>query len=110
MAIKINGMDIKDAVIKTEQFEMRILEFLPERIRLSITDISGEPFNFVPRFFEVAYPDRTVKVRANTGIVAVGARRTVQQNFQMEERLTIQLFDQMQLRYAGKRIADVSVE
>jgi hypothetical protein len=59
---------------------------------------------------EIAYPDRTVKVRPNTGIVTVGARRTVQQTLPMEERLTIQLFDRMELRYAGKKLADITVD
>ena len=32
MAVKVNGKDMKDAVIKTEQFEMRILELTPDRL------------------------------------------------------------------------------
>jgi hypothetical protein len=110
MPIKINGVDMKDAVIKTEQFEMRILEFTPERFRVSVTNISADPFNFVQRFLQIVYPDRTVNVRANSGIVAVAPRRTVEQTIQMEGRITIQLFDLIQLRYAGKKLADISVE
>ena len=30
MAVRINGKDMKDAVIKTDQFEMRFLELLPD--------------------------------------------------------------------------------
>jgi hypothetical protein len=49
-------------------------------------------------------------VQPNTGIVAVGFRRTIQQTLPMEQRLTIQLFDWMQLRYADKKLADITVE
>jgi len=30
MALRVNGKDIKDAIIKTDQFEMRILELTPD--------------------------------------------------------------------------------
>lgn len=110
MSIKINGVDMKDAVIKTEQFELRILEFTPERFRVSVTGTSDDPFNFVPRFLQIVYPDRTVDVRPETGVIAVRPGRTVEQTIRMEGRITIQLFDVMELRYAGKKLAEISVE
>jgi hypothetical protein len=64
MAITVNGKDIKDAVIKTEQFEMKILELLPDHIKVSIKETAGQPFNFVPRFVTLVYPEATVNAKS----------------------------------------------
>ena len=72
MALRINGKDMKDAVMKTDQFELRILDFVPDRMRINVKESSGHPFNFVPRFLEVVYPDKTIGVK-DTGIVGLGA-------------------------------------
>ena len=77
MAITVNGKDMKDAVIKTEQFEMRILELLPDHLKLSIKETAGQPFNFVPRFITLVYPEGPLNAK-DTGIVVVGAGRTIE--------------------------------
>jgi len=57
MALRVNGKDVKEAIIKTDQFEMRILELTPDHLKVTVKETSGHPFNFVPRFFEMIYPE-----------------------------------------------------
>ena len=109
MAILFNGKLMKDVVLKTDQFEMRILEFLPDRMRIQVKESSGHPFNFVPRFLEIAYPEKVIPVK-DAGIVALGAGKTVEQVVQFQERLRIESFLMMDLRYARRKLATISVE
>ncbi len=109
MAIRINGKDMKDAVLKSDQFEMRILELLPDHLRVSVKDIKGHPFNFVPRFLELVYPEKTLNAK-DTGIVAVGVGKTVEQVIQFQERIRIEPFFMIDLRYARKKLATITVE
>jgi hypothetical protein len=109
MAIRINGKDMKDAVIKADQFEMKILEFIPGHMKVSVKESTGHPFNFVPRFIEIVYPDKTIAAR-DSGIHAVGVGKTIEQVVEFQERLRIETFLMMELRYARKRIALISVE
>jgi hypothetical protein len=109
VAIRVNGKDIKDAVIKADQFEMRILELIPAHLKVNIKDITGHPFNFVPRFLEMVYPEKTIAAK-DTGIIAVAARTSVEQVIEFKERLQIEAFVMMELRYARKKLATISVE
>jgi len=108
VAILFNGKPMKDVVLKTDQFEMRILEFLPDRMRIQVKRV-GQPFNFAPRFLEIAYPEKVIPVK-DAGIVALGAGKTVEQVVQFQERLRIESFLMMDLRYARRKLATISVE
>jgi hypothetical protein len=109
VAIRVNGKDMKDAVIKADQFEMRILELIPDHLKVNVKDSTGHPFNFVPRFFEMVYPEKTIAAK-DTGIIAVGARANVEQVIEFKEKLRIEAFLMMDLRYARKKLATLSVE
>src|SRR5262245_2861431 len=109
MGIRVNGKEMKDAVIKTDQFEMRILDLVPDHMKVSVKDISGHPFNFVPRFLEMVYPDKSVPAK-DTGIIAVGAGKTIEQAIEFQQRLQIEPFITMDLRYARRKIAAIAVE
>ena len=109
MAVRVNGKDMKDAVLKTDQFEMRILELVPDHLRASVKDISGHPFNFVPRFLEMIFPEKSIGAR-DAGILSVGAGRTVEAVVQFQEKLRIETFVTMELRYARKKLASITVE
>jgi hypothetical protein len=109
MALRINGKDMKDAVMKTDQFEMRILEFYPDRMRISVKESSGHPFNWVPRFLEIVYPDRIIGVR-DTGIVGLGVGKSVEQVVEFQQKLRIEPFLMWDLRYAKKKLATIVVE
>src|SRR6267142_1340824 len=99
MALRVNGKDMKDAVIKADQFEMKILDLIPDRMRVSVTGIRGEAFNFVPRFLTMVYPDRTIEAK-DTGIIAVGVGKTIEPTIEFREKLRIETFLIMELRYA----------
>ena len=109
MAVRINGKDLKDAVMKTDQFELRILEFLPDHMKVNVKDISGHPFNFVPRFFEIVYPEKTVAAK-DQGIVAVAAGTSIEDVVVFQEGLRIETFLMMDLRYARKKLATITIE
>jgi hypothetical protein len=53
IAIKIDGVEISEAVIRTEQMELRVLEMGTDRITFEVKAVYGESFNFVPRFFRL---------------------------------------------------------
>jgi hypothetical protein len=110
MAVRINGKDIKDAVMKTDQFELRILEFLPDHMKVNVKDISGHPFNFVPRFFEITYQGEKTIAAKDQGIIAVGAGKNVEQVVVFQEKLRIETFLMMDLRYARKKLGTISIE
>ncbi|OLC38299.1 MAG: hypothetical protein AUG08_03200 [Acidobacteria bacterium 13_1_20CM_2_55_15] len=109
MALRVNGKDIKDAIIKTDQFEMRILELTPDHLKVIVKETSGHPFNFVPRFFEMIYPERSIAAK-DAGIVTVGTGKVVEAVVEFREKLRIETFLTMELRYARKRIAMITVE
>jgi hypothetical protein len=109
VALRVNGKDMKDAVLKTDQFEMRILELTPDHIKVQVKESSGHPFNFVPRFLEMAYPEKVIGAK-DTGILAVGAGKNVEEVIQFQERLRIEPFLMMDLRYAKKKLATITVE
>jgi hypothetical protein len=109
MAITVNGKEMKDAVIKTDQFEMRILELTPDHLKVSVKETAGQPFNFVPRFMTLAYPEAPLNAK-DSGIVAVGVGRTVELTIQFERRIRIETFIRMDLQYARKKLATIAVE
>ncbi len=109
MAITVNGKDIKDAVIKTDQFEMRILELLPDHLKLSIKETAGQAFNFVPRFVSLLYPEGPLNAR-DTGIIVVGAGKTVEPVVTFERKIRIETFIRMDLQYARKKLATIAIE
>jgi hypothetical protein len=109
MALRVNGKDMKDAVITADQFEMKILELVPARIRVSVKGIRGEAFNFVPRFMSMIYPDKTIDAK-DTGIIAVGVGKTIEAIIEFREKLHIETFLIMELRYARKKLATITVE
>ena len=109
MAITVNGKDMKDAVIKTEQYEMRILELMPTHLKVSIKETAGQPFNFVPRFVTLVYPEGPINAK-DTGIVVVGAGKTIEAVVEFEKRIRIETFIRMELHYARKKLATIAVE
>jgi len=108
VALRFNGKDMKEAVLKTDQFEMRILDFTPDRMRIQVRN-PGQPFNFVPRFLDIAYPDRTIAVK-DTGIIAIATGKTIEQVVDFQERVRIEPFLMMDLRYARRKLATITVE
>jgi hypothetical protein len=109
MAITVNGKDMKDAVIKTEQYEMRILELMPAHLKVSIKETAGQPFNFVPRFITLVYPEGPLNAK-DTGIIVVGSGKTIEAVIEFEKRIRIETFIRMDLTYARKKLATISVE
>ena len=110
MAILVNGKDMKDAVIKTENYEMKLLEFTPDGMKVSIKETYGESFNFVPRFITVVYPDTKVVAARDNGITVVHAKETVQASIQFAEKVRIERMSSFELRYARKKLAEISVD
>lgn len=109
MAITVNGKEMKDAVIKTDQYEMRILELLPDHLKLGIKETAGQPFNFVPRFVTLVYPEGPLNAK-DTGIIVVGAGKTIEPVIQFERKIRIETFIRMELQYARKKLATIAVE
>jgi len=109
MALRVNGKDVNEAIIKTDQFEMRILELTPDHLKVTVKEISGHPFNFVPRFFEMIYPEKSIAAK-DTGIVTVGTGKVVEAVVEFREKLRVETFLTMELRYARKKIATIAVE
>jgi len=109
MALRINGKDMKDAVLKADQFEMRILELIPDRMKINVKETAGHSFNFVPRFLQIVYPEKTINAK-DTGIVAIGVGKSIEQVVEFQERLRIETFLMMDLRYARKKLATIVVE
>jgi hypothetical protein len=109
VSIRINGKDIKEVVIKADQFEMQILEFFPDHMKINVKERTGHSFNFVPRFFEIAYPERTIGAK-DTGILAIGAGKSVETTISFQERVRIEPFLMMDLRYARKKLATLAVD
>jgi len=109
MALRINGKDMNDAVIKADQFEMKILELVPDHLKANIKGISREAFNFVPRFMSMVYPEKVIDAR-DKGIITVGPGKTIEPIIEFRERLRIEAFTTMELRYARKKLATTTVQ
>jgi hypothetical protein len=109
MALRVNGKDMKDAVLKTDQFELRILDFLPDRMKVQVKESSGHPFNFVPRFFDLLYPEKVVAAK-DMGIMSIGSGKTVEQVIEWREKIRIEVFLMFDLRYARRKLATLSLE
>jgi hypothetical protein len=109
LAIIVNGKDMKDAVIKTDQFEMRVLDLTPDVLKITVKELNGQAFNFVPRFIAIVYPERTINAR-DAGPVVIPAKETKELMIQFREKLRMEKFMPFELRYAGKRLATISVE
>jgi hypothetical protein len=110
MAILVNGKDMKVAVIKTDNYEMRILELTPDLLRVSIKETYGEAFNFIPRLITVVYPDSRVIAARDGGITVVHARETVEATIQFAEKLRLERLMSFDLRYSRQKLADISIE
>src|SRR5262245_40836318 len=100
---------MKDAVLKADQFELRILDLIPARMKVQVKESSGHPFNFVPRFFEIVYPEKTIGAK-DAGIIAIGTGKTIEQVIEFQENLRIETFLMMDVRYARKKLATIVVE
>jgi hypothetical protein len=110
MSIRVNGKDMKDAVIKTDNYEMRILELTPDLLRVNIKETYGESFNFVPRFITVVYPDSRVVAAKDSGIAVVPAKGSVETTVQFAEKLRLEMLMTFELRYSKKKLAEISIE
>jgi hypothetical protein len=109
MAIRINGKEMKDAVIQAGQFEMKILDLVPDHLKASIKGTSKDAFNFVPRFMSMVYPEKAIDAK-DTGIITVGSGKTIEPVIEFRERLRIESFISMELRYARRKLATITVE
>src|SRR5678815_2285534 len=109
MAIRVNGKEMSEAIMKADQFEMRILEMIPDHLKVTVKEISGSAFNFVPRFLTMVYPDRTIQAK-DTGILVVGVGKTIEPVIQFQEKLRIERLFTMQLRYGRRKLADIAVD
>ena len=110
MAIRINGKDMKDAVIKTTQYEMRISELMPDHMNITVTDISGESFSFVPRFLQIAYPDSKVINVKDTGVMVIRAKQSVSATAEFAEKLRMEVLMSFTLLYSRRRLAEITIE
>ena len=108
MGLRINGKDMKDAVLKADQFEMRILDLVPDRMKVVVKESTGHPFNFVPRFIDMAYPEKVIAAK-DTGIVSLGVGKSIEQVIEFQEKVRIEPFLMMDLRYARKKLATIVV-
>ena len=110
MAIMVNGKDMKVAVIKTDQFEIRLLEMTPDGITIRVNSTTGEAFSFAPRFMSIIYPDtKTVNAR-DTGVTTVPAKQAVEVRIQFAEKIHMERLMSFELHYARKRLAEISIE
>jgi hypothetical protein len=98
-----------EAVIKTDQYEIRILELKPEYMKVSVKDTYGESSNFVPRFASMVYPERTINAK-DTGILVVRPKDTIEATIQFQEKLVLERFNEMEFRYARRKLATIVIE
>ena len=110
MSIMVNGKDMSVAVMKTDQFEMRLLELTPEGMKVSVKDTSGHAFSFVPRFMSIVYPDTKAVNAKDTGISTIPAKQAVEVNIQFGEKIHMERMMSFELLYARKRLAEISIE
>lgn len=110
MIIRINGKDMKDAVLKTDQFEMRVLELTPDYMKVSIKDLHRESFSFVPRFIGIYYPEgRTVNGK-DSGPTTVPADKEIEITIEFEAKIRVEMLVSFDLLYARRKLATVSIE
>ena len=57
----------------------------------------------------LVYPEAAINAK-DTGIVAVGARKTIEAVIEFEKRIRIETFIRMDLLYARKKLATIAVE
>jgi hypothetical protein len=110
MAVMVNGKDMKEAVIKTDQFEMRLLDLTPDTMRVNVKDTSGEAFSFVPRFITIVYPDTKVISARDSGVSTIPSKQSAEVTIQFAEKLHMERMMSFELRYARKRLAEISIE
>ena len=111
MVIKIDGKEIQDAVIRTQQMELRILEIAQDRIEFEVKDIYGESFNFVPRFFKLAYSDGSViAAKADQETAALLANETLEVTVVFAEALRFEAGMKIQMNYGFSTLAEITVE
>jgi len=82
---------------------------VPDRMKVQVKESAGHPFNFVPRFFEIVYPEKTIGVK-DSGIIAVGVGKTIERVLEFQEKLRIETFLMMDVRYARKKLATITVD
>ena len=110
MSIMVNGKDMSVAVIKTDQFEMRLLELTPDQMKVSVKDTTGHPFSFVPRFMSIVYPDTKVVNGRDSGIATIPAKQAVDVSIQFAQKIHMERLMSFELFYARKRLAEISIE
>lgn len=110
MAIIVNGKDMSVAVMKTDQFEMRLLELTPDGMKVRVNAVTGEAFSFVPRFMSIIYPDTKTVNAKDTGVTTVPAKQAVEVTIQFTEKIHMERMMSFELRYARKRLAEISIE
>lgn len=110
MAVMVNGKDMKIAVMKADQFEMRLLDLTPDGMKVSVKDTSGEAFTFVPRFLSIVYPDTKTVNAKDSGVTTIPAKQAVDVAIQFAEKVRMERMMSFELHYARKRLAEISIE
>jgi hypothetical protein len=110
MVIKIDGVEISQAVIKTEQMELRVLEVGDDRMTFEVQDVYGESFNFVPRFFRFVYSGGSTVAATDQETRVVQAGETIESTVVFERALRLEARMKIEMRYGMSRLADVTVE
>ena len=110
MAIKINGKDMKEAVITTDQYEMRFSDISGDSMKVTVKETYGEGFSFVPRFFKAVYPDKTTIPAKLGDAIPVGSGKTIEHTVVFQGKLRLDKGTSFQLIYGTKKLADVKIE
>jgi len=101
---------MKDAVLKNDQFEMRILELTPDYMTVNVKDLHRESFSFVPRFITILYPEgRTINGRDN-GPTSVPGDKPIEVSIEFEEKIRVEMLVSFDLLYARRKLATISIE
>ena len=111
MVIKIDGKEIQDAVIRTQQMELRVQEISEDRIEFQVKDIYGESFNFVPRFFKLVYGDGSIiAAKADQETLALLANETLEATVVFAEELRFEVGMKIRMSYGLSTLAEITVE
>jgi hypothetical protein len=110
MTIRINGKDMKEAVLRTDQFEMRLLELTSEYMKATVRDIHRESFSFVPRFVSVYYPEGETINGKDTGSVTIAGDKPVEVTVEFQDRIRVEMLVAFDLLYARRKLATISIE
>ena len=110
IVIKIDGVEISEAVITTQQMELRVLEMDDDSITFEVKDLYGESFNFVPRFFRFVYADGSSIAAKDQETRVVQAEETIQSTVIFETKLRFEAGMRIELRYGMAKLANVTVE